>query len=229
VDAAIGGKTGVDVAAGKNMLGTFHQPLAVVIDPEVLETLPEREYRAGLYESIKCGIIRSPVLFELMSAEVDAVLARTPHLVERIIADSVAIKAAVVSADERESGLRMILNFGHTIGHALEAATRYRRFRHGEAVAYGMLGAARLAASRGVLAADARDRLRELIVQMGPLPAVADLHARDLLAAMSHDKKVLHRQLHFVLPVAIGRVEIVTDVSRDELAAALAAIGVSPA
>ncbi len=134
VDAGIGGKTGVNLLAGKNLVGCFHQPLAVLIDPDVLATLPEREYRAGLFEVVKCGVIRSPSLFFLMTERHREVLARAPDLVDQMIAECVRIKAQVVSADERESGLRRILNFGHTVGHALEAETGYSQFLHGEAV-----------------------------------------------------------------------------------------------
>ena len=128
VDAGVGGKTGVNLVAGKNLIGAFHQPLAVLTDPDVLATLPEREYRAGLYEVIKCGVIRSPVLFRLMSERQSDVLARDSEIVEKMIAESVRIKAEVVSADEREGDLRRILNFGHTYGHALEAETGYSAF-----------------------------------------------------------------------------------------------------
>src|SRR5579864_7458849 len=145
VDAAVGGKTGVNLVSGKNLLGSFHQPLAVLIDPDVLATLPEREYRAGLYEIIKCGVIRDADLFHLLDEGIARVLAQEPEIVERIIADAVRIKAEVVSADEREGGLRRILNFGHTVGHALEAETKYERFLNGEAVAFGMHAATFLA------------------------------------------------------------------------------------
>ena len=141
VDAAVGGKTGANLVAGKNLIGAFHQPLAVLIDPAFLETLPPREYRAGLYEVIKAGIIASPALFDRMAHDSQKVLAMDPAVVDEIIAESVRIKAEVVSADEKESGLRRILNFGHTIGHALEAETKYERFLHGEAVAFGMRAA----------------------------------------------------------------------------------------
>ena len=130
VDAAVGGKTGVNLVSGKNLLGSFHQPLAVLIDPDVLRTLPEREYRAGLYEIVKCGVIRDAELFELLDQCAPAVLSLEPATVERIIAGAVGIKAEVVTADEREGDLRRILNFGHTFGHALEAETRYERFLH---------------------------------------------------------------------------------------------------
>src|SRR6202046_5163421 len=145
VDAAVGGKTGVNLAGGKNLIGSFHQPLAVIIAPLVVETLPEREYRAGLYEVVKHGIIASEPLFRLMVDRRADVLARDAGAVKTMVAESVRIKAEVVSADERENGLRRILNFGHTFGHALEAETKYERFLHGEAVAWGMKAATHLA------------------------------------------------------------------------------------
>jgi 3-dehydroquinate synthase len=155
VDAAVGGKTGVNLVAGKNLIGSFHQPIAVLIDPAALDTLPAREYHAGLFEVIKCGVIRSPALFQLLSERQSEVTARVPEVVDEIIAESVGIKAEVVSADEREGGIRKILNFGHTIGHALEAETGYSRFLHGEAVAFGMQAAVHLAEStRHLSAAD---------------------------------------------------------------------------
>ena len=154
VDAAIGGKTGVNLVSGKNLIGSFHQPLAVLIDPAVLDTLPDREYRAGLYEIVKAGIIRDAELFAYLADHSADVLAREPDAVDRIIADSVRMKAEVVSGDERESDLRRILNFGHTFGHALEAETGYTRFLHGEAVAWGMRAAVYLAETTGHLSAE---------------------------------------------------------------------------
>ena len=150
VDAGVGGKTGVNLVGGKNLIGSFHQPLAVLIDPAVLSTLPEREYRAGLYEIIKTGIIRSSALFQFLMLRSDAVLAREADALDYVIGESVRIKAEVVSADEREGDLRRILNFGHTFGHALEAETAYQRFLHGEAVAFGMRAAVYLAESDGL-------------------------------------------------------------------------------
>src|SRR5438309_2136058 len=192
VDAAIGGKTGVNLVAGKNLIGSFHQPLAVLIDPAALDTLPEREYRAGLFEVIKYGVISSPALFQLLSERQSDVAARTPDVLDEIISESVRIKAEVVSADEREGGLRKILNFGHTVGHALEAVTKYRRYRHGEAIALGMLAAADLSVARGALADRERQALAQLIAQLGPLPAVADLSTAEALDAIRRDKKVVH-------------------------------------
>ena len=174
VDSAIGGKVGVNHALGKNLIGAFHQPLAVAVDPELLSTLPRREFRAGLYEVVKYGVIASRPLFDRLTSSLPSIFKREPSLLADIIEESCRIKAEVVSADEREAGPRRALNFGHTIGHALEAITKYKRFRHGEAVAYGMLAAAALATARGALSTSDRDALRELITRMGPLPAVAD-------------------------------------------------------
>src|SRR6266481_1507557 len=167
VDAAVGGKTGVNLVAGKNLLGSFHQPLAVLIDPDVLRTLPEREYRAGLYEIVKCGVIRDAELFRVLDDCAPAVLAREPATLDRIIAAAVRIKAEVVSADEREGDLRRILNFGHTIGHALEAETEYSRFLHGEAVAFGMRAATALAERTGDLASGDRALIDRVIARYG--------------------------------------------------------------
>ena len=152
VDSAIGGKVGVNHALGKNLIGAFHQPHAVVVDPVVLGTLPRREFRAGLYEVVKYGMTSSPALFDTVARERTAIFAKQADILTGIIAESCRIKAAVVVADEKEAGLRRVLNFGHTAGHALEAVTKYRRFRHGEAVGYGMLVAAQLGVQRGALA-----------------------------------------------------------------------------
>lgn len=225
VDSAIGGKTGVNHALGKNLIGAFHQPATVVVDPEVLATLPRREFRAGLYEVVKYGVIASRELFERIDAELPALFARETGPLLAAIADSCRIKAAVVAEDERESGPRRVLNFGHTAGHALEAVTKYRRFRHGEAVAYGMLAAAELASARGLLPVPDRDALKQLIVKMGPLPPVGDLDAAQVAEAVGRDKKVVEGTLHYVLPVTIGTTVIVPDVTGTELLAALRATG----
>ena len=210
VDAAVGGKTGVNLLGGKNLIGSFHQPLAVLIDPEVLRTLPEREYRAGLFEVIKCGVIRDRPLFDLLETRAHEILAMKPELVDEIIAAAVRIKAEVVSADERESDLRRILNFGHTVGHAIEAETGYVRFLHGEAVALGMLAATRLAELQGLLAEGQSIRIQKTICAYGPIPAADDLNRDNLLARLSQDKKTLAGKVHFVLPTEIGSVKIVS-------------------
>jgi 3-dehydroquinate synthase len=225
VDSSIGGKVGVNHALGKNLIGAFHQPALVLADPLTLATLPRREFRSGLYEVVKYGIIASRSLFELLVTDTKAVLARTPSVLGPAIVESCRIKADVVSKDERESGLRRILNFGHTIGHALEAITGYRRFRHGEAIAHGMLGAADLSAARGALPPDDRQAIAELIAKLGPLPAVQDLSIDEAMAAVRRDKKVLHGTLHFVLATGIGATETVADVSEDELRGALGRLG----
>ncbi|HEY7789348.1 MAG TPA: 3-dehydroquinate synthase [Vicinamibacterales bacterium] len=225
VDSAIGGKVGVNHPLGKNLIGAFYPPRFVCIDPSVLSTLPRRELRAGLYEVVKYGMIANPDLFARIDRDTHAIFACDPDALLAIIAESCRIKAEVVSADERESGLRRVLNFGHTAGHAIEAATSYRRFRHGEAVAYGMLAAAHLAVARGVMPDADRQALATLIAKLGPLPSVTDLRVADLLEAIRRDKKVIEGKLHFVLTTRIGETRIVDDVTEPELAAALAAIG----
>lgn len=212
VDAAVGGKTGVNLAGGKNLIGSFHQPLAVLIDPDVLSTLPAREYRAGLFEVIKCGIIRDRDLFQTLESSPKAVLALQPEIVLDLIAAAVRIKADVVSADERESDLRRILNFGHTVGHAIEAETAYTRFLHGEAIAWGMLAAAKLAELLALLPNADAERIRRVICRYGPFPPASDLDPDRLISRLASDKKTLQGRVHFVLPTRIGSVEIVSGI-----------------
>jgi 3-dehydroquinate synthase len=211
VDAAIGGKTGVNLVSGKNLLGTFHQPRAVLVDPTVLKTLSSREYRAGLYEALKCGIIGDPALFRLFEDWRREILDRDPAAVEKVIADSVRLKASVVSADEREGGLRQILNFGHTIGHALEAETRYTQLLHGEAVAWGMIAATHIALATGKLDRATAGRISDSILSLGKLPR-AQWKTANIVKRLRSDKKTRHGVVHFVLPRAIGKVEITSDV-----------------
>ena len=225
VDSAIGGKVGVNHPLGKNLIGAFYQPHAVIVDPLLLGTLPRREFRAGLYEVIKVGMTSSAPLFERVGRERKAIFARSEEALMPVIAEACRIKGEVVSADEREGGLRRILNFGHTAGHALEAITKYRRFRHGEAVGYGMLVAAELSHARGTLTESDRDALSTLIASLGPLPPIADLGASEILEAMQHDKKIVAGKLHFVLPTAIGAIAIVDDVKEAELRLALNKVG----
>jgi 3-dehydroquinate synthase len=211
VDAAIGGKTGVNLQAGKNLLGTFHQPRVVLIDPNVLTTLPSREYRAGLYEALKCGIIGNVGLFRLFEDRRREILDRDRSVVEKVIAESVRLKARVVSADEREGGLRQVLNLGHTIGHALEAETRYTQLLHGEAVAWGMIAATQIALSIGKVSSATAERIRTAILGFGRLPRMK-FHTTGVLKRMHSDKKTRQGVVHFILPRQIGRVEIVSDV-----------------
>lgn len=221
VDAAIGGKTGVNLRAGKNLIGSFHQPLRVVIDPAVLDTLPEREYRAGLFEVVKHGIIADAKLFHLMRDRPAAVLAHQPDVVDRMITDSVRIKSEVVSGDERESGRRMILNLGHTFGHALEAETDYARFLHGEAVGWGLRAAARLAVLEGILSREDEATIAECVAGYGPLPSLDGVAAEKLAARLRHDKKTTRGKTFFVLPERVGQVRITADVDPARVLAAI--------
>jgi len=211
VDAAIGGKTAVNLAAGKNLLGTFHQPRAVLIDPSVLTTLPSREYRAGLYEAMKCGIIGDAGLFRLFEERRREILDRDPVVLEKVIADSVRLKASVVGADEREGGLRQVLNLGHTIGHALEADTGYTKLLHGEAVAWGMIAATNIALSIGKLDSVTAGRITSTILGFGRLPGM-ELRPARIVKRLLSDKKTRKGVVHFILPREIGKVEIVNDV-----------------
>jgi 3-dehydroquinate synthase len=220
VDAAIGGKTGVNLVSGKNLLGTFHQPRAVLIDPDVLGTLPARDYRAGLYESLKCGVIGDPALFTLFEDRRREILDRDPVVVEKVIAGSVRLKASVVSADEREGGLRQVLNFGHTVGHALEAETGYNQLLHGEAVAWGMIAATHIALSTGKLDRVTAGRITDSILGLGRLPRM-ELKTANILKRLHTDKKTRQGVVHFILPRAIGKVEITSDVPETVVRAAV--------
>ena len=226
VDSSVGGKVGVNHALGKNLIGAFHQPAVVAIDPLLLQTLPRREFRSGLYEVVKYGMIASRSLFDTIVGDTKAIFARDPAVLVPAIVESCRIKADVVSKDERESGLRRILNYGHTVGHALEAVTKYRRFRHGEAIAYGMMAAADLAVARGALAERERQALVQLVTQLGPLPPIGDLPINDVLEAVRRDKKVVHGRLHFVIAIEIGATMTVDDVTEEELRAVLGRLGI---
>jgi len=216
VDSSIGGKTGVNLAAGKNLAGSFHHPLAVYADVATLSTLPPDELRAGLQESIKAGIIRDAELFAFLERERERVLAGDPEMLAEVVTASVRVKADVVNADERESGLRMILNLGHTLGHAIEAATEYKQLLHGEAVAWGMLAAIQIAATRSMITPADANRMQQLIRAYGPMkPFHAD--AEHLVALTAKDKKNRSGARSFVLPTGIGTVTIVRDVSEHEL------------
>jgi 3-dehydroquinate synthase len=220
VDASVGGKTGVNLKSGKNLVGTFHQPRAVLIDPQVLSTLPEREFRCGLYEALKCGVIAKPELFEHFEKKRDKILARDPAELEWLITESVRIKAEVVAADEREAGLRRVLNFGHTIGHALEADTNYRHFLHGEAVAWGMIAAANIAAAIGKLPSQSSQRIVDAVRSLGKLPKVNSAPQR-ILRLLGSDKKTTNGVVHFILPSEIGRVEVVNDVPQSAVVSSI--------
>ena len=211
VDASIGGKTGVNLNAGKNLLGTFYHPRVVFIDPGVLRTLPDREFRAGLYEAVKCGVIGDVELFLRFEQSRAKILKRDPAELEWLITESVKLKAEVVSADEHEGGLRRVLNLGHTIGHALEAETGYRRLLHGEAVAWGMIAATNIALNVGRTDSVTAGRIADTVLGLGRLPEV-NISARKILARLQADKKTQDGVVHFVLPREIGKVEIASDV-----------------
>jgi 3-dehydroquinate synthase len=223
VDSSIGGKTGVNLVAGKNLIGSFHHPQAVFADTDLLGTLPPAQLRAGLQESIKAGVIYDAKLFRYMEKNAEAILSRDPKALTHVVAASVHVKADVVSKDEKESGLRMILNFGHTIGHAIEAATNYKQLLHGEAVGWGSIAALNVALVRKTISQEDADRITKLILRYGPLPPFKAAAAK-LVALTSRDKKNRSGTRSFVLPTAIGKTEIVRDVTEPELLAATEAM-----
>lgn len=212
VDASVGGKTGANLVGGKNLIGAFHQPRAVLVDPDVISTLSEREYRAGLFEVVKYGIVNSPALFELLEKESARVLAREPEILEYIIAESVRIKAAVVTEDEKEGDLRRILNFGHTVGHALEAETRYARLLHGEAVAFGMRAVVHLSHMMGLVEDREHGRILGCIGAYGAIPPLDGVRASNLVRRLASDKKTIQGRVHFVLTEGVGKWRISSDV-----------------
>ena len=212
VDSAIGGKTGVNLPEGKNLVGVFYPPQLVLADPETLATLPRREFRSGLYEMIKYGVISDPRLFIFLEKNIERLAAREPGALDFAILRCIRAKAAVVGRDERESGLREMLNFGHTFAHAFETATAYRRYLHGEAVGWGMIAAARLAERAGLFPASQAQRVEDLVHRVGPLPALSAHAPENLIAIMGADKKTRGGKLRFVLPDRIGRVETVSGI-----------------
>ena len=225
VDSSLGGKTGVNLPAGKNLIGAFHHPLAVFADIDLLATLPAAELRAGLQEAIKAGIIRDAKLFRYMEQNAGTILEASPASLVRVVAASVRVKAEVVSQDEKESGLRMVLNFGHTIGHAIEAATHYRKLLHGEAVAWGSIAALHLSLNRALITPEDFARMANLILRYGPIPpfkiaATPQAAAAKLVALTSADKKKRSGRRAFVLATGIGRTEVAYDVTDAELLAA---------
>jgi 3-dehydroquinate synthase len=206
VDSAIGGKTGVNLPEGKNLVGAFYPPKAVLTDPEVLRTLPPREFRSGIFEIIKYGVIGDPLLFKFLEQKMGKLLARDSVALNFVIERSVAQKARVVSADEHESGLRETLNFGHTFAHALESVTRYRKYLHGEAVAWGMIAAAKLAVAKRMLSEHDAARVANVTRSVGTLPPWPAVAPQRLVSAMQADKKTRAGHLRFVLPERIGKV-----------------------
>ena len=207
VDASVGGKTGVDTPEGKNLVGAFHPPVAVVADPRALRSLPEREYRGGLAEAVKHGLIASREYFEWMEGEAAALLARDETVLTRLVRGSVEIKAEVVSGDEREAGRRAVLNAGHTVAHALEQATGYG-LPHGEAVALGLVSECELAERLGLAAPGLRRRVGSLLECLGlPVRLAVQVPLERLLAAMASDKKNRVREVRFALPTSLGHMD----------------------
>ena len=224
VDAAIGGKTGVNHPGGKNLIGAFHQPRLVLIDPQCLATLPPREFRAGMAEVIKYGVIGDGALFGDLEAAGERLASMDqlpPTLLQQILERSAAAKAKVVAADEREGGLRAILNYGHTLGHVVEALCGYGTYLHGEAVAIGMVAAGELSLELGLWSADDQRRQRQVIAAAGLPVRWPELQAEAVLACLQGDKKVRDGRVRFVLPTALGAVEMRDDVSGPQVLAAL--------
>ena len=222
VDSALGGKTGINHRHAKNLIGAFYQPRLIVADVTTLATLPDREFREGLAEVIKYGAIMDAALIADLERDLDAILARRANLLEHVVARSLAHKAAVVGADERESGLRKTLNFGHTIGHAIEASAGYGSYLHGEAVAIGMVEAARLSSRYAGLSADEASRLQRLIERAGlPTAMPAGWNNADFLRALGLDKKRTAGAVEFVLLDRLGHA-FTKNLSIDEIVAALA-------
>lgn len=223
VDSSVGGKTGVDLPQGKNLVGAFHQPSAVLIDTHTLRTLPARELRSGLAEVIKYGIIYEASFFEAVRADLPALLRRDDAALTRAIARSCEIKAEVVAQDETEQGLRAILNFGHTIGHALEAVTAYRRYKHGEAIAIGMVAESLIGEEIGVTPPEVTDALRAAL-EAAHLPVAfpTDIRVEAILEAGQRDKKTRAGRLHFVLAKRMGEVFVSGDVPEAAVRSAIA-------
>jgi 3-dehydroquinate synthase len=222
VDSSVGGKVGINLPEAKNMVGAFLQPMGVLIDTAALATLPENEYRAGLAEVIKYGVILDAKLFDYLEAHAVAVNERRQDVLKHVIARCCRLKADVVEKDElEENGLRAALNFGHTFGHAFESLTGYGTLLHGEAVAIGMLCAARLAKQLGRVDSEFVDRLRSLLLVYELPVSVPEIEPQLILDAMAHDKKVQHGLLRFILPSRLGHVELVGDIASADVHAAL--------
>ncbi len=207
VDSAVGGKTGVNLPEGKNLVGAFYQPDLVIVDPQLLRSLPPREFRSGLYEVIKYAVIGDAKLFRVLEDQLDLVLSGDAAILSDLIPRCIAAKAHITARDERESGLREVLNFGHTFGHAIETISRYRGFLHGEAVGWGMIAAVFLELAEGRLPLSDGARIIRLIRRVGPMPRLPRSSAKQLLATMRADKKARNGKVRFVLASGIGKVE----------------------
>ena len=225
VDASVGGKTAIDHPLGKNMIGAFHQPRLVVVDPAVARTLPEREFRSGLAEIVKHGIVLDAGYFAELERDLAPLAARDLGVLERIIGGSCRLKAAVVERDEREAELRHVLNYGHTIGHALEAATGYTRYAHGEAVSLGIVAEARLARRLGVADDETTTRQERMLETLGLPVRAPSIDVEPIVSAMARDKKAKDGRVPFVLAPRIGAFRIVYDVPTSDIRAVIASLG----
>jgi 3-dehydroquinate synthase len=222
VDSSVGGKVGVNLPLAKNMVGAFWQPNGVLIDTEVLSTLPEREYRAGLAEIVKYGVILDLDFFSFLESNVPAICSREPTVLRHIITRSCRLKADVVETDEREeTGIRAVLNYGHTFGHAIETLTGYGEYLHGEAVAMGMMCAAQLAELMGRIDREVTERQKSLLEKLGLPVSIPKLDSNELIHSMQRDKKTEHGKLRFVLPTRLGHVELVGGVDDEQVQEAL--------
>jgi 3-dehydroquinate synthase len=224
VDASIGGKTAIDHPQAKNLIGAFHQPRLVVVDPAAVQTLPERDFRSGLAEVIKHGIVLDGEYFVGLERDVHAILARDLDVLTRVIGGSCRLKASVVERDEREAELRAVLNYGHTIGHALEAVTGYHQWAHGEAVSLGIVAAARLAERLGLAGGDTVERQVRLLAAVGLPVGTKPVNADDLIAAIARDKKARDGRVPFVVAPRIGAFRVVHDVPTDDVRAAIGSL-----
>lgn len=224
VDSSLGGKLAVNHPKGKNLIGSFFPPRAVISDTAVLDSLPQRELLSGIFEALKGGVIGDPALFAMFQSQRDAILAREPAVIDEMILRAIRVKADIVSADEKEADLRRLLNYGHTIGHGLEAALRYEHLTHGEAVAWGIIAANAVAERVGVLATDVRRRIDAAVRAWEPTPLPA-LSAEEVVAATEHDKKNTGTSRVMVLPLAIGEC-VVREVSEDDIRFGVAVLGI---
>ena len=221
VDSSVGGKVGINHPRAKNLVGAFHQPRAVVADPAFLDTLPPRQRQSGAYEVLKCGLIGDRALFDAVRSAPPGLEGWSASSMEDAIAGACRLKADVVARDEREDGLRRVLNLGHTLGHALEAATAYRRFTHGEAVGWGIIGASAIARRRGLLPSEDFEAAAAAVDHLGPRPGLGAVPPERILEAVARDKKAREGRVPFVLPTALGAVAIVPDVTTGEILATL--------
>jgi len=220
-DSSIGAKVAVNHPKAKNLIGSFYQPRLVITDPSLLQSLPRREFSAGLGEAIKYGVIADPSILDLLDQHMERILAGDQELLTDLISRCIQIKIRVVEQDERETGLRKILNFGHTIGHALEQATGFRRLRHGEAVGWGMLAAGYLGVKNHLWSESEFEQLQSVIFRSGVLYPLGKLRPESILHALKHDKKKTGKSLNFVLPVRMGEVKIVSDIPQPDVLEAI--------